>query len=408
MTSMQPIDLHADHASSAPAAQERVRATVLDADMVALEQWTASLLAALGVSIRDDNTLTDELVRLRNLHPEVFAGFKAQLATVATTGQYGDLIGLPTLGTAAERNVPAQGEPAGPTEVVLGDDPRFEGLRGPQGEPGPTGAMGFTGPQGPEGAQGIQGIPGTVASAIRISESPSFIPGTNYFTLSHNEPKASAVAVYIGGVRVEQSRVSVFNTAVSLTGVVFQADDELSVDYDAIMNTPDTHVLIVRMRVVETVSFTPGTSSFTVTKVGPIPSSMCVYVGGVRYPTSKISMVGNTVTLTGLSFNAGDEVIADYDIEAAAGAEEVYVIGLAKQGSPTFSYDAQDQLVGVSFSDAAGVTNHSRTLTYTAGGDLNVITDTWTWAEETWTLQKGFSYDGSGRLSHIAKLLTRT
>lgn len=53
-----------------------------------------------------------------------------QLAQVATTGQYGDLLGKPALGTAAAKNAPAAGNAAS-GEVVLGDDTRLTDARAP-------------------------------------------------------------------------------------------------------------------------------------------------------------------------------------------------------------------------------------------------------------------------------------
>ena len=73
MPSTTPIDLHTDHDASASAAIDKVRASVLDVDNGAIETWTSGLLTALASVIRNDDTLTDELVRLRNLHPEVSA-----------------------------------------------------------------------------------------------------------------------------------------------------------------------------------------------------------------------------------------------------------------------------------------------------------------------------------------------
>lgn len=52
----------------------------------------------------------------------------ASLSTVATSGLYGDLTDLPTLGTAASRNVPATGD-ASATQVVLGSDSRLSNAR---------------------------------------------------------------------------------------------------------------------------------------------------------------------------------------------------------------------------------------------------------------------------------------
>jgi hypothetical protein len=56
---------------SDPNPQDRVNATALQAQLRALSASLAELYTALETSIRDDDTLTDELVRLRNLHSEV-------------------------------------------------------------------------------------------------------------------------------------------------------------------------------------------------------------------------------------------------------------------------------------------------------------------------------------------------
>jgi len=54
----------------------------------------------------------------------------ASLATVATSGAYGDLTGKPTLGTAAPLDVPASGD-ASSSQVVKGDDTRLTNARTP-------------------------------------------------------------------------------------------------------------------------------------------------------------------------------------------------------------------------------------------------------------------------------------
>lgn len=78
MTSIPALDLHTDHDSTSPSAQERVHAAVLDADNAAIETWVNTLRSKLALVIRDDDTLVDGLVRLRNLHPE--------MALLLTTG----------------------------------------------------------------------------------------------------------------------------------------------------------------------------------------------------------------------------------------------------------------------------------------------------------------------------------
>lgn len=70
---------------SDPAPQRQVNDVALQAQFQLIASNIASLIAALGVSIRDDNTLTDELVRLRNLHPELKTYIDSALSgTIAT------------------------------------------------------------------------------------------------------------------------------------------------------------------------------------------------------------------------------------------------------------------------------------------------------------------------------------
>jgi hypothetical protein len=52
-------------------AQNFVNAAALQTQLQSIAAAQSDLISDLGVSIRDDDTLTDELVRLRNLHPEV-------------------------------------------------------------------------------------------------------------------------------------------------------------------------------------------------------------------------------------------------------------------------------------------------------------------------------------------------
>lgn len=70
MPSVIPWSIDFDFPSD-PDPQYKVNAEALQAQFFALSASLADLYAALAVSIRDDDTLTDELVRLRNLHPEV-------------------------------------------------------------------------------------------------------------------------------------------------------------------------------------------------------------------------------------------------------------------------------------------------------------------------------------------------
>lgn len=73
MTFPTNIDLHTAYEDDAPAAPDKVSASTLDSDHLELERWINSeLLPALAQIMREDGTLTDYLVRYRNLHPEVY------------------------------------------------------------------------------------------------------------------------------------------------------------------------------------------------------------------------------------------------------------------------------------------------------------------------------------------------
>lgn len=48
-----------------------INAAALQSQLVELSAWSASLSTDLAEVIRDDNTLVDDIVRLRNLHPEI-------------------------------------------------------------------------------------------------------------------------------------------------------------------------------------------------------------------------------------------------------------------------------------------------------------------------------------------------
>lgn len=70
-----------------PAAQSLINAAALQAELQAIGAEFSDLLAAIGVSIRSDNTLTDGLVRIRNLHPELATYLETRLTgTVLTAG----------------------------------------------------------------------------------------------------------------------------------------------------------------------------------------------------------------------------------------------------------------------------------------------------------------------------------
>lgn len=68
-----------------PAPQDLVNAQALQGQLQLIAANLADLILALGISIRDDNTLTDELVRLRNLHPELRLYLDSRLAGTVLT-----------------------------------------------------------------------------------------------------------------------------------------------------------------------------------------------------------------------------------------------------------------------------------------------------------------------------------
>jgi hypothetical protein len=65
-----PPDIHTDYGS------QKQQGGKINADHAAIEAWCGALLTALARVIRPDDTLTDGLVRLRNLHAEVWNQFK--------------------------------------------------------------------------------------------------------------------------------------------------------------------------------------------------------------------------------------------------------------------------------------------------------------------------------------------
>ena len=67
------------------AAQDQIDAAALDTELRLISANIAAILNALGVSIRDDDTLTDLLVRIRNLHPELSTYLQSAISgTIAT------------------------------------------------------------------------------------------------------------------------------------------------------------------------------------------------------------------------------------------------------------------------------------------------------------------------------------
>lgn len=70
MTSVQPYEPTYDFETD-PDPQDKLNAAALQAQLNLIASNLSDLIAALAVSIRDDDTLSDDLVRLRNLHPEL-------------------------------------------------------------------------------------------------------------------------------------------------------------------------------------------------------------------------------------------------------------------------------------------------------------------------------------------------
>jgi hypothetical protein len=101
MTSLPDLELNTDYQASAAAASDKVSASRLDGDHVAIVSWINDrLLPTLARLIRDDDTLVDGVVRYRNLHAEIIASLSGltwlEACAVATTGAI-TLSGLQTI-----------------------------------------------------------------------------------------------------------------------------------------------------------------------------------------------------------------------------------------------------------------------------------------------------------------------
>jgi hypothetical protein len=110
MPSATPYTPTFDFPSDA-APKRMVNDVALQAQLQSISAAFAQLIAALGVAIRDDDTLTDGLVRVRNLHPElrtyIDSALSGTIATqslqyrfpvrVASTGNVTALAGLTTI-----------------------------------------------------------------------------------------------------------------------------------------------------------------------------------------------------------------------------------------------------------------------------------------------------------------------
>lgn len=84
MPSTQPPALNHSF-NEDPAPQEMVNAAALDTQLRIIVSSIAALINDLKVSIRDDNTLSDALVRIRNLHPELSTYLDSRLTGTVLT-----------------------------------------------------------------------------------------------------------------------------------------------------------------------------------------------------------------------------------------------------------------------------------------------------------------------------------
>jgi len=71
MTSIQPNGPSTLFNDDVLAAQNKISSINVDAQVALIWQWLNDLIIALTITTRDDDTLADSIVRLRNLHPEV-------------------------------------------------------------------------------------------------------------------------------------------------------------------------------------------------------------------------------------------------------------------------------------------------------------------------------------------------
>lgn len=123
MTSIAtPPDLHTDYGS------QKQQGGKINSDHAAIEAWCTALLAALAKVIRADDTLVDAIVRLRNLHPEVWEKFKVlrtkqnmRMTTVWPDGKLVYEIGEGTLWVgdgSTQGGLPASGSGSGGSGVI--------------------------------------------------------------------------------------------------------------------------------------------------------------------------------------------------------------------------------------------------------------------------------------------------
>ncbi len=80
MSSVDPIEHDETFPQDALTAQDRVDSAKLQTQVATIKDKLNELLASHDVTTRDDDTLADEIVRLRNLHPELAAAMSAASA----------------------------------------------------------------------------------------------------------------------------------------------------------------------------------------------------------------------------------------------------------------------------------------------------------------------------------------
>lgn len=133
-------------------------------------------------------------------------------ANVATSGSYNDLTNKPTLTVGPQGDTGPQG-PQGDT-----------GPQGPQGDTGPQGSQGDTGPQGPQGDTGPQGPIGPMPEGAVIKESGSWTvtPGTNNYSITLDQNSVynlwirgnipNGIITYVATISITNSNVPVIGT----------------------------------------------------------------------------------------------------------------------------------------------------------------------------------------------------
>jgi hypothetical protein len=103
MTSIAHIEQDQDFQGESPSAHNRVNAASLDSQFQEFKQRFNDTLDALGLTIRDDDQLADQIVRARCLHPEVAAliaskaGWQPKVAVAVATTAYTSLNGEQTI-----------------------------------------------------------------------------------------------------------------------------------------------------------------------------------------------------------------------------------------------------------------------------------------------------------------------